>query len=306
MSDHSPLPTGAVLAVALVLFGAALGGIAVLLLTNGDGGDQEATATAPSSPPSAPAPSASQSASPSESASEETETTVVVRDRDEFPSATVAGEFDFDAWLQRIPARGSVGGEEVDPGQTYAFQAFEDVSGITAIGGSSAAIRAHGPVSIVDAELGGAADGLKPATGTTLADAVVTVDYGEGAHADHVQIRAHDRVRMERLRLIAENTAGATDVGWNAAIFIHEGSTDWIIRDVYVQAAEDPALEVTSWYPIRLAAGSGVVDGLVVDRAAMKGETAVQVIEGAEIVEWRDVYIREDDGSLTPVPDPRG
>lgn len=207
-------------------------------------------------------------------------------------------------WFAGLPTAASVGNDwTATPGTHYGLRADRDVHGATIMGGRSAAVLALGPVTISDSVLGGATDGLKPAPGTTMRNSVVTVDYEPGAHADHIQVRGDDGVTLERLRLIGDNAAGSLDKGWNAAIFIHDGSTDWTIRHVHVQAGRS-GTAVRSWYPVRLNSGSGVVDGLIIDRATMKSSKPVLVSDGVTIRQWRDVYIRELDGSLTPVPKP--
>lgn len=305
MSSHSrisPVTRAVVLAVIVV------GAVAVWLTTSqadqGDGpavdtaspsASGEPTEIARSTPPATPRPSPTASSTPTSTAAPPPEEHEVPR--------TSSGQLDFDQWSRTIPTADEVGGEVVEPGSTYALRTSEDVVGVTAVGGRSAAVRDDLGVTITDSLLGGANDGLKPSTGTTLRNSVVSVDYGEGAHADHVQVRGDDQVTIERVRLIAENTAGATDTGWNAALFIHDGSTDWTIRDVYIQAGS-PGRTITSWFPVRLTSGRGTVERVVLDRGVMKRDDAFLIDDGVEIVAWEDVYIREDDGSLTPVEQP--
>lgn len=211
---------------------------------------------------------------------------------------------DLDAWLAALPQPEDVGqsGRAVSDA-TYALRSDQPVLGMTVTGGSSAALRTMGPVTVACSLLEGAGDGLKPADGTSVRDSVIRVDYDLGAHSDHVQATDRDGLEIRRVRMIAENASGTLDTGWNAAVFIHDGSDDWVIEDVHVQHGAE-GVAVRSHYPIRLTSGSGIVRRVVVDREAMKGPTAIQVIGDADPVVWEDVFIREPDGTLTPVPRP--
>lgn len=224
---------------------------------------------------------------------------------DDDRDTTSTGGFDFARWEGTLPTADAVGrGWTATPDNWYALRTGDDVHDVRAVGGSSAAILATEPgVTVSRARLGGADDGLKPAADTSLVDSVVTVSFGEGAHADHVQATDRDGLTLRRVRMIAENEQGSRDIGWNAAVIVHRGSTDWHLEDVYVEAGRD-GVAVRSWYPVRLMSGRGHVDGLVIDRATMKSSKAVLVGDDVVIETWRDVFIRESDGSLTPVARP--
>lgn len=211
---------------------------------------------------------------------------------------------DLEGWLDALPQATDVGTEgTAEPLETYGMRASEPVMGMTIRGGRSAALLTLEGVEVGCSLLGGAADGLKPADGTVLRDSVVSVSYGEGAHADHVQVTDRDGVEIRRVRLIAENERGTTDIGWNAAFFVHGDSTDWVLEDVHVQAGV-PDLAIRSYFPLRLTTGRGIVRRVVVDRDAMRTEQPLQVEPDAEILVWEDVFIREPNGSLTAVPRP--
>lgn len=213
---------------------------------------------------------------------------------------------DVPSWLWTLPRTGTVGKQRTysGAGKRYALWTERDVTGVRAIGGQSAAMRAgDGGVRIRDSVLGGAVDGLKPGDGTSLVNSVVNVRYSRGAHADHVQVRNIDGVRIERVRMLADNDNGRTVGGWNAAIFVHGSSTNWTIRHVHVQQGRQ-GRTIQSWFPVRLTSGTGAVDGLIIDRETMRGPTPVQVDDDVTLTRWRDVYIREPGGKLTPVPRP--
>lgn len=211
---------------------------------------------------------------------------------------------DLQGWLAALPTPEEVGTRAApSPGEAFGLRADEDVLGVTLRGGSAAALRTETAVVVGCSLLAGAIDGLKPADGTLLRDSVVRVAYEEGDHADHVQLTDRDRVQIRRVLFMAENDLGTIEGGWNAAVFVHGDSTDWVLEDIYVQAG-DPALAIQSWFPIRLGAGSGSVRRVVIDRATMRGDTPVLVEDSTTITTWEEVHIREEDGSLTPVPRP--